>query len=454
MRLKLSEIAEAAGGKLLCGDGNTAVTAFSTDSRQVKAGTMFVPIRGEKTDAHLYIDSVFENGACATFTDHEIPLREQGVVLVEDCREALQKAAAHYRAGFSIPVVGITGSVGKTSAKEMIAQALSGKFHVHKTAGNQNSQVGVPMTVCGLQKSHDAAVVEMGVSMPGEMARIAEVVKPTHAVVTNIGVSHIEYMKTRENIMAEKLHIADYLPADGLLFVNGDDDLLSTLRGKYPHRVVTFGMGPECDWRGLEFKQTEKGTFFTCESREGRTEVFVPAVGVHNVRNALASMAVARALGATTEEAVRAIAAYKAPAMRQQILEAGGLTVIDDSYNASPDSMRGALEILTSLKKPGRTFAVLADMLELGDYAAKGHFEVGEYAAERNVDFVVGIGPLSKEIVAGYGRNSSAWFSEKEEAIAFLRETLHEGDAVLVKGSRGMKTDEIVSSLLNRPDGA
>ena len=242
MRLKISEIVKAAGGKLLCGDGNTVVTAFSTDSRTVKTGVMFVPIRGEKTDAHVYIDSVFENGAAATFTDHEIPLREQPVVLVNDCRAALQKTAAYYRSQFELPIVGVTGSVGKTTAKEMIAQALTARFNVLKTAGNQNSQVGVPQTVFGLKKEHTAAVVEMGVSMPGEMARIAAVVKPTFAVITNIGVSHIEYMKTRENILAEKLHIADYLPEDGILFVNGDDDLLPALKDSCRRKVVTFGL--------------------------------------------------------------------------------------------------------------------------------------------------------------------------------------------------------------------
>ena len=203
MRVKVSDIAAAAEGKLLCGDENTVITSFITDSREAKAGAMFVPIRGERADGHSYIPAVLEGPAAAAFTDHEIPLGEKPLVLVKDCREALQRAAAWYRDQFAIPIVGITGSVGKTTAKEMVAQALSAQFRVLKTAGNQNSQVGVPITVCGLRKDHTAAVVEMGVSMPGEMARIAGVVKPTCAVMTNIGVSHIEFMKTRENILAE-----------------------------------------------------------------------------------------------------------------------------------------------------------------------------------------------------------------------------------------------------------
>lgn len=447
MRVKISEILKATGGKLLCGDEGVVVTTFITDSRQAKAGAMFVPIRGERADGHDYIPAVLEGPAAATFTDHEIPLGEKPIVLVKDCREALQKTAAWYREQFQIPVVGITGSVGKTTAKEMVAQALSATFRVMKTAGNQNSQVGVPVTICGLRKEHTAAVVEMGVSMPGEMARIAAVVKPTCAVMTNIGVSHIEFMKTRENILEEKAHIADYLPEGGALFVNGDDDLLPTLKNTLGGKVVTFGLGPNCDWRAYGLNEADKGTFFTCQSPAGeKTEVFVPAAGEHNVRNALAAMAVARYLGVPGEDAVRAISAYKAPAMRQQVVEANGLLIIDDSYNASPDSMRSAIDVLQSRKVSGRRVAVLADMLELGDFAQQGHREVGEYAREKGVNLLVGIGPLSQEIANGYGEGAQ-WFGTNQEAIAYLKETLREGDAVLVKGSRGMQTDQIVAAL-------
>ena len=447
MRVKISDILKATGGKLLCGDENVVVTSFITDSRQGKAGAMFVPIRGERADGHDYIPAVLESPAAATFTDHEIPTGEKPIVLVKDCREALQKAAAWYREQFDIPVVGITGSVGKTTAKEMVAQALSAAFRVLKTAGNQNSQVGVPITVCGLRKDHTAAVVEMGVSMPGEMGRIAAVVKPTCAVMTNIGVSHIEFMKTRENILREKAHIADYLPAGGALFVNGDDDLLPTLKETLGNKVVTFGLGPGCDWRAYGLNEADKGTFFTCQSPAGeRTELFVPAAGEHNVRNALAAMAVARYLGVPAEDAVRAISAYKAPAMRQQVVEANGLLIIDDSYNASPDSMRSAIDVLQSRNVTGKRAAVLADMLELGDFSQQGHREVGEYAREKGVDLLVGVGPLAKDIAAGYGEGA-LWFEDNAQAIAYLKETLREGDAVLVKGSRGMQTDQIVAAL-------
>ena len=453
MRLKLSEIVKATGGKLLCGQESTVVTSFATDSREVKPGVMFVPIRGEKTDGHSYIKMAFENGGAASFTEEDIrtgdPARWENrpLVLVNDCRAALQKAAAWYRSQFDIPVVGITGSVGKTTAKEMVAQALSAAGNVHKTAGNQNSQVGVPITVCGLGQEHTAAVVEMGVSMPGEMARIAAVVKPTCAVMTNIGVSHIEFMKTRENILAEKAHIADYLRSDGVLFVNGDDDLLPGLKRTSSHKVVTFGIDAPCDWRASSLREADGGTFFTCTGPGGeRQELFVPAAGRHNVRNALAAFAVARTLKVPAEDAARAIGAYKAPAMRQQISDCGGLTLIDDSYNASPDSMRSALDVLVTRGNSGKRAAVLADMLELGDFAKEGHFEVGKYAKDKGVELLIAVGELAKDIAMGYGQNAK-WFATNGEAIEFLKEALRPGDVLLVKGSRGMKTDEIAAAM-------
>ena len=447
MRLKLSQIAAACGGRLLSGDGDLVITGFATDSREGKPGVMFVPIRGERADGHDYIGSFFAGGGSASFTDHPLPGEDRPLVLVKDCREALQKTAAWYREQFEIPVVGITGSVGKTTAKEMVAQALSAKFKVHKTAGNQNSQVGVPITMCGLKKEHTAAVVEMGVSMPGEMGRIAGVVKPTCALITNIGVSHIEYMKSRENIMAEKSRIADYLGKDGVLFVSGDDDLLPTLEGKKPCRVVTYGLDPRCRWRAVDLNEADRGTYFTALAPSGeRTQVFVPTAGQHNVRNALGALAVAVHLGVPAQDAVRAIAAYKAPAMRQQLEEAGGLTLIDDSYNASPDSVRSALEVLAGRKVPGKRAAVLADMLELGSFSQQGHFQSGRHARELGIELLVAVGPLSKDTAAGFGPGA-VWFATNGEAIAYLKEHLSPGDAVLVKGSRGMHTEEIVAAL-------
>lgn len=448
MRLKISEILEATDGKLLSGSEDTVVSSFSTDSRDIKSTTMFVPIKGENTDAHIYIEDVFESGACASFTEQEIPPHgDKAVVLVKNTRVALQKVAAYYRGLFDIPVIGVTGSAGKTTTKEMIALVLSSKFKVLKTAGNQNSQVGVPLTVCRLRKEHQAAVVEMGISMPGEMGRIASVVKPDYAVISNIGISHIEHLKTQENIMQEKLHIADYIKGDGILFVNGDDELLSTLKGSYQGKIATYGVGRGNDVVSEELNPTAKGTFFKCRIGAESASVFVPAPGIHNVRNALAAIAVAKTLGVSLEDATRAIAAYKPPSMRQEMFEIGGITVIDDSYNASPDSVHAAIDILTAEKTEGRKIAALADMLELGDYSQIGHLGVGKYAASKAVDLLIGVGPLSRDICKGYGEENALWFEDCEKAGEYLLSELKKGDTVLIKGSRGMKMDYIVSLL-------
>ena len=434
MKMTVAEIAALCGGRLE-GDGSAAVTAFYTDSRETQPGKMFVPIRGEKTDAHRFIPQVFAAGAAATFSEAILEDPAGPVVYVADSRAALQRVAACYRERFSIPVIGITGSVGKTTTKEMVALAVSAGLRTMKTAGNANSQIGLPMTVLRIAPEDEAAVVEMGVSMPGEMARIARVAKPTAAVITNIGVSHIEFMKTRGNILAEKFRIADYLPAGGKVFVNGDDDLLGALESTPEKQIVRFGLGENCGWRAVELDADACGTRFTCVHGGCKTPVYVPAAGEHNVRNALAALAVADAVGVPLEKAVR-----------QQIREAGGVTLIDDTYNASPDSMRAALKILADLKVQGKRYAVLADMLELGDYAVQGHRETGAFARENGVDCAVGIGPLAKHIVEGFGPGG-VWFATNAEAADYLKAQVRPGDAVLCKGSRSMHTDEIIRAL-------
>lgn len=448
MRLSINEICAAAGGRLLCGDGSAQITHFITDSREAAPGAMFVPIRGERADGHTYIPSVFQQGGSAAFTDHEIPIGPNPLVLVDDCRAALQQVAAYYRCRFDLPVVGVTGSVGKTTAKEMIAQALTARFHVYKTPANHNSQVGVPITICGLEQDYTAAVIEMGVSLPREMERIAAVARPTCAVMTNIGVSHIEFLGTQQNILQEKAHIADYIPYGGVLFVNGDDPLLPALEDNVHCQVVTFGLGEDCYWQARDLREIDGCTYFTCLAPQGwEAETFVPAVGVHNVRNALAAIAVACHLGVPGDAAADAIAAYRPPAMRQQIQDWGGVTVIDDTYNASPDSMRTALDVLCTRPAEGKRVAVLADMLELGAVAQREHWAVGRYAREKGIHQLVAVGPLAKDIASGFGP-AAHWFATNAEAASYLRGVLAPGDALLVKGSRGMRTEEIVNALL------
>lgn len=447
MKMTVSEIAALSGGRLLFGDGSALVTDFITNSKDAKAGTMFVPIHGENVDGHRFIPNALAAGA-ASFTDHPIDPVDGPVVLVEDCRAALQKVGEAYRARFDIPVVGITGSVGKTTAKEMAALGLTVSRRVWRTPGNANSQVGVPTTVCGIEPEHTAAVIEMGVSMPGEMARIAKVTKPTCGIITNIGTSHLEFMGSRENILAEKLHMADYLPEGAPLFVNGDNDLLAGVKSDR-YRVVPFGLGDNCHWRAESIAENPQGDglSFTCLSPDGREQtVALPVLGEHNVRNALAAMALGDFFGQSLGDTARALSAYEPPAMRQQIKDAGGITVIDDTYNASPDSMESAINILASRPETGRRIAVLAGMRELGSYEQAGHRNTGAYARSKGVELLA-VGELGGLMAQGYGPGAVR-VKDNAEAAAWLLHTLKPGDSVLVKGSRGMKTEEIVNALI------
>lgn len=447
MKLTLKQIAEYCSGTLF-GDGELEIDGFFTDSRKAEPGKMFVPVRGENVDAHRFIPTLPEKGCRATFSQITLDGVDISYVLVDDTIAALQKTAEKFRETLNIPVIGITGSVGKTTTKEMISLVLESGLKLHKTEGNANSQIGLPRTILGIEPDDQAAVVEMGMSLPGEMERIAKVAKPNLAVITNIGVSHIEFHGSKENIMAQKLHIADYLGEHGKLFVNGDDPLLSKLKDTFPH-VITFGVSENCDHRAVNISSSDSSTSFLYQRGAESFQVQLPALGFHNIRNALVALALAQELQLPTETAIEALKGYTAPEMRQQIKNYYRVTIIDDSYNASPDSMIGALDILC--QRPGRKIAVLADMLELGSYSEQGHREVGEYARQKGVDILVGIGPLSQYTVDGFGDPDRArHFNTNEEALTFLHEELNANDAILVKGSRGMKTDAIVKSLDER----
>lgn len=454
MKLTAEQIVKACGGILLCGDPKTEITSFSTDSRNIQPGCLFVPIKGERTDAHIYIEATLAAGAAGTFTQHHtVPAGDSHVwIYVEDTTRALQKTAAWYRSQFHIPLVGITGSVGKTTTKEMVALAMSSAYHTMRTEGNQNSQIGLPLTMFRLSEEDEAAVIEMGMSEFGEMARLSAIAKPTMAVMTNIGLSHIGQLKTQENILKEKLHITDGFGSENVLILNGDDPLLASVQGTTDFPVISYGLGADCEYRAEDIESDETGTSFVLVHKGLHLPVFVPAFGIHMVYNALAAVAAAEAAGADPAAAAAALREYKPLAMRQQRYEANGLTVIDDTYNASPDSMMGNIDVLCSMKATGRRIAVLADMLELGDVSVEAHRSVGRRCAQKKVDILYVIGQEAREIAVGAKELAPEMdcreFMDNASALASLKETVRAGDIVLVKGSRGMHTDEIVHGLL------
>ena len=464
--MTLREVACATGGTLLAGDPDARVTSVCTDSRTITPGALFIPIVGVRFDAHAFIPQAFGAGASATLASAGQPadfspdiVGAAGWIRVENTVTALQHLAAAYRSRFRIPVVGVTGSVGKTSTKEMIADALSPGHRVLRTRGNFNNEIGLPMTLLEFESTHTAAVLEMGASASGEIALLTRLAAPSRAIVTNIGISHIEFFRTREAIRTEKLSIAEGFPPEGgVLFLNGDDPLLAALRGKIPVPTVWFGTAPWCEYRAGDVRIEEGQTTFTLEHPAGHTEVVLPVTGMHHVRNALAAAAVADSLGVPPDQSALGMRDYRGAAMRQQIREGRGLKIIDDSYNASPDSVRSGLDVLAAIRTSGRRIAVLADMYELGDQARSAHLEAGRIAVERGVDELVAIGTMAEWIREGAmealdsgdgTRTGVHAFATLHEAFDYLAGFSVPGDAILVKGSRGMHADRLARALVS-----
>lgn len=469
------DIVRAAGGRLLCGDESVQIDNFATNSGKAEPGLMFAPIVGERVDGHKYIESAFDCGASASLTQNEEAVaglidkwRNAGaqpkpIVLVEDSVRAMQLTAKEYESRLSLNKVGVTGSVGKTTTKEMIACALSGGLKVFKTAGNANSQIGVPVTIMNIAPDDEAAVIEMGMSEKGEMKRLATLLSLNAAVMTNIGVSHIEQLGSQENILREKWHITDAIVLGGCIFLNGDDVLLKEradlCRNNYDGvfgkednrklRICTFGHSDDCDYKAENEYSDENGVGFDMVHGDVRMPVKLSVLGSHNVNNALVALAVAEFFGVDLGAAVKALEGYTGVAMRQHIKKKDGAAYIDDSYNASPDSMKAGLNVLCQMPADYR-IAVLADMLELGENTKEYHRQVGEYAGRSRVDELLLYGELAKNI--GYGAEQYIGrikhFDTLSDIAEYLKAEVKPGTAVLFKGSRGMKLNEVVDALL------
>ena len=489
---KVIDIVNAVGGTLLCGEEEDYITSVSINSKEIEKGALFVPLIGERVDAHTFIGMAVRAGARAVFTSRDMAKEEPAYgasyIRVADTLGALQKLGMVYREAYmgtnerypKIPVIGITGSVGKTTTKEMIAAALEPKMPVLKTAGNMNSQVGLPVMMTRLEKYHQGAVIEMGMSEEGEMSRLAEIAKPELAVMTNIGISHIAQLGSRENIRKEKANIINAFPEGGILYLNGDDELLMELikyqkdlkegtAGEIPLSlatqeklkssvILTFGTKEGLDYRAEDIRTDGENTSFTYIGPNETAEITLSVLGKHNVGNALAALAVAEHFGIPAAEAGAGLKEYRPIAMRGQIHEKNGIKIVDDTYNASPDSMKSGIKVLLSMSGVHRRIAVLADARELGAESGNAHYGVGVYIArersgDNRIDEVITIGGEAAAIAKGVNDNNTTImthsFDTTKDALEYLRKTAREGDAVLVKGSRGMHTDEIVRGFLN-----
>lgn len=444
---------------------NPVVTSVVTDSRAVRAGSLFVCIEGERVDGHAYAHTAMEKGAVGIVATHavaEVPA--QSTVVVGDARDALITMGGNYRDGFSPVLVGVTGSVGKTTTKEFCYAVLSAFGETLKTEGNQNNEIGMPNTLFRLTEQTRFAVVEMGMQGMGEIEKLTLAAKPCGAIISGIGVSHLEQLGTRENICKAKLEICDGLTDGAPIIMNGDDPFLQNAAAVQldacddyaPHsalrkdlRPVYFALENEnADVRAVDLTGDAAGTHFTIVDKEhGKIPAFIPAIGAHNVMNALSAYALATRLGLEAEKAAAALANYETTGHRQHIVEHGGVTVIEDCYNASPDSMRAALRTLGDYPVRGKRIAVLGDMFELGAAEQAAHTELGDLCAKHGVSLLITVGSaaqLAHERALALGLRA-LHCADRAEAVQTLKSEAAEGDAVLVKASHGMEFDKLLS---------
>ena len=426
------------------------VSGVVIDSRKVQPGYLFVAIDGERVNAHKFIPDTVKAGAMCVVSHEDLGETDFPYILVESTGQALLDIAKLYRDSFDMKVVGITGSVGKTSTKEMIASVLAQKYHVHKTLGNFNNEWGLPITIFDMPEDTEVAVLEMGVNHFGEMRRLSSVASPDICVITNIGIAHLEFFKTREGILQEKSQMIQDMKNGGSIILNGDDDLLSKMSPVKGVTPVFFGMGDNCAFRADNIEpQGLRGTSCTITLKDGSSfNCLVPVPGIHMVSNAVAGAAVGYSLGLTADEIKAGIESLPSIPGRNHIIETDHMIILDDCYNANPISMKASIDVLNMAI--GRKVAVLGNMGELGDTAEALHAEVGTYAAEQNVDLVCGIGDLTRSLVeeASKGANTEAlWFADNESFIQAIPDIIKDGDNVLVKASHGMNFPQIVHAL-------
>ena len=422
-----------------------------TDTRKIQPGSLFVCLRGERFDGHSFASQAAQLGAAALLVDHPVDADVPQLV-VTDTGKALLQLAGWYRRRFQLPVVGLTGSVGKTTTKEFIALVLGAKYNTLKTQGNLNNEIGVPQMLFRLEDSHTAAVIEMGMNHFGEISRLTRAVAPTVGLITNIGVSHIENLGSRAGILQAKLEILEGMAPDAPLIVNIDNDMLRTVKlGDRP--LLTFAIDDQsADFTATDIAEQGSTTTFTVHHSAFTQPVTIPTVGIHNVYNALAAMAVGYVTGVDPAAAASALANYVPAGMRQNLVQVGGVQVIEDCYNASPDSMRAALQTLGKLPVR-RRYAVLGAMLELGDYAKEAHTQVGKMAAENGIDGVLAYGADAAYIVEAAkqaGLENARLFDTKEALAQSLAQQVQPGDGVLFKGSRGMHLEDVMHTVYER----
>jgi UDP-N-acetylmuramoyl-tripeptide--D-alanyl-D-alanine ligase len=445
----VTEIASLASGKLF-GSGSGLVTAVSTDTRSIQPGQLFVALRGERFDAHDFLATAFEQGATAALVEKvNADLTNFPQVQVSDSLIGLQTLAKNYRRKLPIPIVGITGSNGKTSTKEMVAAVLGERLSVTKTSGNLNNHIGVPLSVLKFEHQHQVAVIEYGMNHPGEIAALVDIASPQHAIITNIGVAHIEFLGSRDGIAREKSVLAESVGEEGTVVLSASDDFTDWITGRCRARVIRVGF-EKGELRARDIKHGPNGEEFTVVSDQGECRVHLPVLGEHMVLNALPAIAIGLTFGLSLAECAAGLAKTALPSGRLQVKALGGIAIVNDAYNANPDSMIAALRTVANLPANGRRVAALGGMGELGPESLVGHERVGKAVAEQGFDVLIAVGerayPIAASAIAA-GLTESRTARSNAEAADLLNTILEPGDLLLLKGSRSAAIDQIIPLL-------
>ena len=451
--LTLKQIADWCGGKVSARFEHLRVSRMQSDSRKVRSGDLFVALKGAKADGHDFAETAINHGAVAALVSRPISEKLPSIE-VEDTLRAYGEIAAGYRKLTGVKVVGITGSVGKTTTKEMTASILEAVYHTAKTEGNHNNNLGLPMTIMDMPENTEVAVLEMGMNHSGEMEYLSSIARPDLAIITNIGTMHIEHLGTREGILQAKLEIMRGMPDDGAGVFNGDEPLLWNIRAIGKHKKYYYGIeNHACDITATDIVELDDGVRFVVHGFGQQFELFVPMLGRHAVYNALAATTVGLLLGVKPEQIQARFSSFHNTGMRQKIYVKNGVTIIEDCYNAGPESTEAALDVLAGIKTDGRRIAVLGDMLELGNRSAAEHYRIGRLAVGK-ADLLLTYGEhsvrtLTGAITGGMNPKNTDHFDTHEDMAHMLKMRVSEGDVVLFKGSRGMRMEKVLQLFLD-----
>ncbi len=451
--LTLKQIADWCGGKVSARFEHLRVSRMQSDSRKVRSGDLFVALKGAKADGHDFAETAINHGAVAALVSRPISEKLPSIE-VEDTLRAYGEIAAGYRKLTGVKVVGITGSVGKTTTKEMTASILEAVYHTAKTEGNHNNNLGLPKTIMDMPENTEVAVLEMGMNHSGEMEYLSSIARPDLAIITNIGTMHIEHLGTREGILQAKLEIMRGMPDDGAGVFNGDEPLLWNIRAIGKHKKYYYGIeNHACDVTATDIVELDDGVRFVVHGFGQQFELFVPMLGRHAVYNALAATTVGLLLGVKPEQIQARFSSFHNTGMRQKIYVKNGVTIIEDCYNAGPESTEAALDVLAGIKTDGRRIAVLGDMLELGNRSAAEHYRIGRLAVGK-ADLLLTYGEhsvrtLTGAITGGMNPKNTDHFDTHEDMAHMLKMRVSEGDVVLFKGSRGMRMEKVLQLFLD-----